>query len=475
MSERATSHLRLPMRSWSPAVRAVRIPLVISFFASEDRIHSLQSRKLQALLDAALFEPGNQLPLASAGLEPVDVPTSSPILLGTPHHLLLNELARSPETLVNGVLTLARQAADLDTGTLFSSTAGVILYVCRLGARVDNFISMLVAYDAGEHDSIAGRTFRGLELGPGVQPRLKVAQASLRGVLWGDLRRTLLCWYQKLVAECETAQSDDVLDENTRHMCNVHAHLLLLVRNAALNELSDALVSGVVCGVVFLSTRHEWNQDRLDATSKAHADKPWVGWRVPENELFEVLHVLRRKLVLWLRQRASQSTLDSVMDRVLRVSASTGSMLASGASDEQGRWAYVAGERNVGRFTRHSLRNGTASARHDVGGGATVGDGGEESIALMADDGQLSVEVDVQVMQLTLKAAHPQALPDEIAQLPDVKHVFGDVTMQACLLEQTAKRSCYRVVGRAHDIAFWPSADEALPQLDHFRSYYPEE
>ena len=65
---------------------------LISFFASEDRIHSLQSRKLQALLDATLFEPGNQLPLASAGLEPVDVPTSSPILLGTPHHLLLNEL-----------------------------------------------------------------------------------------------------------------------------------------------------------------------------------------------------------------------------------------------------------------------------------------------------------------------------------------------------------------------------------------------
>ena len=36
----------------------LRIPLVVSFFASEDRIHLLQFPKLQALLDAVLFEPG---------------------------------------------------------------------------------------------------------------------------------------------------------------------------------------------------------------------------------------------------------------------------------------------------------------------------------------------------------------------------------------------------------------------------------
>ena len=48
----------------------LRIPLVISFFASDDRIHSLQLPKLQLLLDAALFEPGFHLPLASAGTHP---------------------------------------------------------------------------------------------------------------------------------------------------------------------------------------------------------------------------------------------------------------------------------------------------------------------------------------------------------------------------------------------------------------------
>ena len=38
----------------------------------------------------------------------------------------------------------------------------------------------------------------------------------------------------------------------------------------------------------------------------------------------------------------------------------------------------------------------------------------------MEEDGQLACEVDVQVKQLiTLKASHPQALPDVVAALPE--------------------------------------------------------
>ena len=129
---------------------------------------------------------------------------------------MLNELARSPDTVVAGVLTLATQACALDTGTLFSSTAPVILYVSRLCARLDNHLSLLLAYDANDHESIVGQPFRGLTLGPGVRAKLEAARESLRGVMWGELRRVLLAWYQKLVVECETAQSDRVLDLTQR-------------------------------------------------------------------------------------------------------------------------------------------------------------------------------------------------------------------------------------------------------------------
>ena len=135
----------------------------------------------------------------------------------------------------------------------------------------------------------------------------------------------LLGWYQKLVLECETSSSDLVLDINTRHMCNLHAHLLLMLRNASPADLSEPFASTITCGMVFLSTRHEWNHELLDR-KPGRADQPWDGWRIPETELFECLHVLRRKLVLWMRHTACAKEVDAVMDRVLRVSASTGSI-----------------------------------------------------------------------------------------------------------------------------------------------------
>ena len=131
------------------SVPYLRIPLVVSFFATDDRIHSLQVFKLQTLFECALFEPGWHQPLDAVGVEPVDVPTSVPTLLGTPHHLLLNELSRSPDTLLDGVLKLCRQACDLDTGTFVSSTTTIILFIVRLASRIDNYVSFLLDYTAG--------------------------------------------------------------------------------------------------------------------------------------------------------------------------------------------------------------------------------------------------------------------------------------------------------------------------------------
>jgi hypothetical protein len=64
-----------------------------------------------------------------------------------------------------------------------------------------------------------------------------------------------------------------------------------------------------------------------------------------------------------------------------------------------------------------------------------------ERIILMADS-ELAVEVDAQLMQLTLRASHPQALPTDVARLKDVVDIFGEVSMQACLTEQSTWRSC---------------------------------
>ena len=61
-------------------------------------------------------------------MPPCAVPTSSPSLLGVAHHLLINELRRSPRTVLDGILALAQAAIGLDTGTIKSSTSVIILY-----------------------------------------------------------------------------------------------------------------------------------------------------------------------------------------------------------------------------------------------------------------------------------------------------------------------------------------------------------
>ena len=91
------------------------------------------------------------------------MPTSAPELLGTAHHLLLNELRQSPHTLLDCVRKLSQQAYDLDTGTLKSSTSTIILYVTRLCCRIVSYVSLLLDYDCGVHETIVGKPCRDMQ------------------------------------------------------------------------------------------------------------------------------------------------------------------------------------------------------------------------------------------------------------------------------------------------------------------------
>ena len=90
--------------------------------------------------------------------------------------------------------------------------------------RIDNYLSFLLQYDAGTHDSIRGKPYRQIELPPAVASKLRACRAELRGMLWGDLRKVLHAWYHKLVKANDDADADDeVLDQNTRRMCIIHS------------------------------------------------------------------------------------------------------------------------------------------------------------------------------------------------------------------------------------------------------------
>ena len=65
--------------------------------------------------------------------------------------LLLNELCQSPVPVMDAIMRLVQGALALDTGTVtddsgsqFNSGVLIILYIIRLGARIDNYLSFLI-------------------------------------------------------------------------------------------------------------------------------------------------------------------------------------------------------------------------------------------------------------------------------------------------------------------------------------------
>ena len=89
------------------------------------------------------------------------IPTQYPQLLSSTYGLLMNELHRSPDNVLRAVMALLNGALALDTGAVcdvgasdFNTGVDIILYVVRLAARVDNYISFLVDHKRGRHPCI---------------------------------------------------------------------------------------------------------------------------------------------------------------------------------------------------------------------------------------------------------------------------------------------------------------------------------
>ncbi|CAE8611402.1 unnamed protein product, partial [Polarella glacialis] len=85
----------------------LRIPLLLGFFTDRHRVSLLREPQLQAVLDAAMFEPGPwQSPRAASAPAPEAVPAADRRHLSTPVGLLFNELMRSPKPVLEAMLCL---------------------------------------------------------------------------------------------------------------------------------------------------------------------------------------------------------------------------------------------------------------------------------------------------------------------------------------------------------------------------------
>jgi len=181
----------------------LRIPLVMSFFATEDRIHSLKQPQLRNLLDAVLWEPGKFNSVEQSKEVPVEVPTSKPELLSTAHGLMLSELHRSPTAVLQATVKLLKLALDLNTGTCHGSTTEVILFVCRLASRVDSYVSFVIDISEGTHQSIRRKLRDVDDCSANTVAELKRGLSQIRSLLHGDLLTMIKDFSIMAYRECE--------------------------------------------------------------------------------------------------------------------------------------------------------------------------------------------------------------------------------------------------------------------------------
>lgn len=138
----------------------VRIPLVVSFFASHDRVTYLFNAQLRSLLRAVLFEPGpwvvngenpvvERVPVRRTALQQkeflqekfmnANIPEEKRIL-GTSGGLLLNELEFSPSATLDPLLSMFYSIKDLSEASIYSEEAIFILYLILLAIDVEVYV-----------------------------------------------------------------------------------------------------------------------------------------------------------------------------------------------------------------------------------------------------------------------------------------------------------------------------------------------
>jgi hypothetical protein len=343
----------------------LRVPLLLRFFSSASHVHALGNPKLQAALDAALFEPGLW---QSEALKqpPQQIPAPTRAHLATPAGILFNELTRSPAAVGDSILALTGLALELDGGRYdpASANCAASLYILRVAARVDGFIRAVLL--ANEPEDLlrpkagSGAPARGLLCGPEALSVLR----SVRGRLVTALRREMATMVEAWCDQC-------LAQRQLSACCTLFAHLAFCYKHVEEAELEYDGVSILLCAQVFLGNNHAFDVDVAAdlGGGKGAKRSVWEAGAVdailglPQTEVFELFTRHRCKLLRWLERHPTLK--NHAMEAIVRTVTCTGprrlpgsggraagsSAAAAAAAWLKPRvWTERPGYRGMGRF-----------------------------------------------------------------------------------------------------------------------------
>ncbi|RHY98210.1 hypothetical protein DYB35_004616 [Aphanomyces astaci] len=442
-----------------------RIPLVLNFFASRDRVMYLFNPSLQALLRAVLFE-GSDWVYRDAAAASDDVITHVPLRkstlalqedaleqamdarvrhqkagdhLGTTNGLLLNELTHSPDATLGPVLVMLRAITELGNASVHSSDASFLLFMIHLGVDVMRYVSYAAVEGTPE----------------GVRPTLRRLRADLAGQIQGFGLATLEKW---------RAEAEDANDLRTA--CVVHSYIAYIHVTLHEDEYSVENVAQLMGSVGYVRNWHCFgmrvtiddedgmlsSEERLLRWLQAHGidtknvalsslekyltDRPLflkVGMdivqapnilkkssdaaaksppgSVLENEIFELLQAKRRSLVTFLGNLPAHdvnNVLNTMLHIALRTRASA-PPLHTWEVEAAGRYVCV----------------------------------------------QAEMKIDFQSGEILWRNDELKPVPDSMVQYSDYRHQFGQEALHCGLIARQSHRLWVHIIGTPFEVMEW--------------------
>eukprot|EP00439_Symbiodinium_sp_Y106_P025929 s1345_g3.t1 len=439
----------------------LRIPLLLGYLGTSERVGALADERLQGVLEAAVFEPGPwrsstrppEIPEARkmvqaavwrgskvvGSIKPVwqAIPAPTRSHLATPCGLLINELCNAPRPTLAGAAALLQSALERDTGRAAAAPIGLILFAIRMGCRIFSFAKALLESEG------AGSLAVAIALGAG-RPSVEAAVDPLQKQLLAS-RKVLQRWATEAAEHGKAALA-----------CAVWSHLAMLQSCLGWGEAEAPvalLASQLLMSMHGLDAVFERSEGR-SSFSESHAS-PMVragSGQLPGAEqdpmgggsaceMFAILAEERTNLARWLRQGGSQAAA-ALEAAVAIASLSRGNSGATASS-----WTEV----RPGVFMR------SAEAPLQDNSKLRPGQKVEEYLQLLASLPKLAY--DTNLGSFAMQQGELQVLPGWASNSPELQDVFGESSelhgILSSLVQRTEHRECINLAGQRCDVHHW--------------------
>ncbi|CAK9043903.1 Mycosubtilin synthase subunit A [Durusdinium trenchii] len=401
----------------------IRMPLVLAFFTTGDRVNSLFDQGLQQILQAeraVILEPGKLLEPMNWAAAPENVPANSSAeqeLVASPYGQLLTELACAPGCLLAYLAKLLELALVLANSAM-SQTVGTILFTLRVAARVESSAVYLLQHSEGKLPSTGPR--------PGALPssawllhELRAGRERLRAI-FAEAEGWLDAWLEELHdLACKAAAAAGVLFQL------VGITFTFTDRKVPEEELDERSVSRILSSFAFLSLHHTFNQNFLD---------------IPETELFEIFQHHRKSInsplaALALAFQLGSSWVGGLEEENAWHSAGFSTIDSSSSVDTAlFEWGVVKGDfRNAGRYAIVGPKRSEAERGEVATTASAWKHGGGNDNAW--------IELNIQLLQVTVRGRH--VTPLEADTCEDGDFVEAETVQCAALLSTNLVRVEY--------------------------------